>query len=123
MAVCMSTVRAEGEMVQIIKDGRLVFEVPWQAALDLSKAIHAKAKQCEEFADRERIIHDQAIVTRLGLRFGLTSNPFMLKEATKEAAWNRDLRRYIRADRAMGIQSQSVVGTPSLIQQVGGNRR
>ena len=122
MSICITTVRAEGEFVQIVKDDRLVFELPWQAALDLAKAIHGKAKECEEFACRDTIIHDQAIVTRLGLRFGLTSNPHMLKEAAKEAAWNRDLRRYIRADRAMGIASQSVVGTPSVVQHKGGTR-
>ena len=80
MSICITTVRAEGEFVQIVKDDRLVFELPWQAALDLAKAIHGKAKECEEFACRDTIIHDQAIVTRLGLRFGLTSNPHMLKE-------------------------------------------
>ncbi len=109
-------IRHEGMRVQVLKDGRVLLELPWQAALDLAKALHAQGKRAEEIDRAQAIIHDQAIVTRLGLRFGLTSHPLLLREAGKEAAWNRNLRRYIPSGRAYGIASQEMVGAPIIIQ-------
>jgi len=109
-------VRHEGTRVLVIKDGRALLDLPWQAALDLSKALHAQGKRAEEIDRAKAIIADQAIITRLGLRFGITSHPLLLREAGKDAAWDSKLRRYIPAAKAMGIASQTIVGAPQLIQ-------
>jgi len=112
-------VRQEGMTIQVLRDGKLILEMPYDAALEVSKAIYTQAKKGEEIAERETIITDQAILTRIGANFGLTSHPHLLKEATKEAAWNSKLRRYIPLGRAGGIKSQSIVGAPSLIMKGG----
>lgn len=108
-------IRQEGSRVLVISGGRAVLDLPYQAALDLAKALHGKARQADEWAHAKAVIADQAIVTRLGLRFGLTSHPVLLKEAVHQAAWSRDLRRYIPSSKALGIASQVVVGAPSLV--------
>ncbi len=109
-------VRDEGNRVLVIRDGRAILDLPWDAALALAKALRIKALQAEETDKAESIVFDQAILTRLGVPFGLTNNETILKEATKEAAWNSDLRRYIRGKRAGGLESQAVVGTPNIIR-------
>jgi hypothetical protein len=109
-------IRQEGTRVLVIKDGRTLLDLPWQAALDLAKALQAKGKRAEEIDRAPAIIADQAIITRLGLRFGLTSHPAMLREAAKEAAWNSHLRRCIPSAKAGGIASQSIVPAPIVIQ-------
>ena len=109
-------VRDEGNRVLVIRDGKAILDLPWDAALALSKALRVKALQAEETDKAESIVFDQAILTRLGVPFGLTNNATILKEATKEAAWNSDLRRYIRGKRAGGLESQAVVGTPNIIR-------
>ena len=109
-------VRDEGNRVLVIQNGKAILDLPWDAALALAKALRIKALQAEETDKAESIVFDQAILTRLGVPFGLTNNPVILKEATKEAAWNSDLRRYIRGKRAGGLESQAVVGTPNIIR-------
>lgn len=108
-------VRQEGARVLVLRQGRALLDLPWQAALDLAKALHAQGKRAEEIDRAQAIIADQAIVTRLGFRFGLTSHPVLLKEATKAAAWDRTLRRYIPPSKAWGITSQQVVGSPRVL--------
>jgi hypothetical protein len=106
------SIRQEGISVLVVVDGRAVLEMPWQAALDVSMAIRIQAKEAEALAKVEGIIWDQAILVRSGAPFGLTSHRDMLKEATKEAAWNSPLRKYMPG----GIKSQAVFGVPRLIQ-------
>jgi hypothetical protein len=110
------TIRQDGTRVMLVYQGRCLCSMPWQAALDLAHAIRIQAKRAEELDRAPAIIHDQAIVTRLGLRFGLTSHPALLREACRQAAWDRNLRRYIPSGKARGLDRQSVVGAPSLIQ-------
>lgn len=109
------TVRQEGDRVLLLEGGRTVLELPWDAAVQLSKAILAQARKAEELVKAEQIIADQALLTRLGTPLGLTNNPAMLKAAANEAAWNRDLRRRVPLKRAGGIKSGAVFGTPKLI--------
>lgn len=106
------TVRREGVRVLLLHNGTLLFSLPWQAAIELSRALYAKAKEAEEEAHAAKIVYDQAILTRVGFPIGLSNRPDILAEAAREAAWNSDLRRYIRGDRAMGIVNQTVFGTP-----------
>ncbi len=108
-------VRQEGDRVLLLHNGRLLFSLPWNAALELGRALHVQGKKAEEEAAAARIVYDQAILTRVGFPIGLSNRPDILAEAAKEAAWNRNLRRYIRGDRAMGIANQTVFGTPRII--------
>lgn len=112
MSLATARVRHDGTRVQFEVNGRLVFDAAWQDALALADAIRSHAKRAEELAHVDGIIADQALLIRRGVRFGLTNRPDMLKEAVKEAAWNRTLRRALPG----GIRSTSVVGTPALIQ-------
>ena len=109
------TVRREGTRVLVLSGGRLLFDLEWDAALALARALRVQGKAAEEEASAERIVMDQAILTRLGVPFGLTSRPDMLREACKEAAWNSDLRRYVPPGRAKGIESQAVFGKARVI--------
>lgn len=104
-------VRAEGRNVVVIKGGRTVFDMPWDAALALARAIYAKAKEAEEFAHAEAIVLDQAILTRLGVPIGLSDNRDIQQAAGREAAWNSKLRRYLPG----GVRSQEIFGTPTII--------
>ena len=110
-------VRREGTRVLVLHNGRLLFDLEYDAALALAKALHIQGKKAEEEVHALDIIADQAILTRLGVPVGLTSRPDMLKKACNEAAWNSDLRRRIPPARAGGIASQAVFGTPTIIAQ------
>lgn len=110
-------IRQEGDRVHLLYNGRLICTLPHDAALAVARAIHAQAKKAEEWSHAEAIVFDQAILTRLGVPLGLTSHPTLQKEAMKEAAWNSDLRRWIRGKRAGGIESQAVFGTPTVIKE------
>lgn len=108
----------EGTRVLLFVDGELVCDVPWKGALEISRALRIKAKEAEALAKANKIIMDQALLTRAGFPIGLTSNPDMKKEAMKEAAWNRDLRRYIPLSKAGNIASGESVGEPTLIKHL-----
>lgn len=112
MTLATARVACVGTKVLFEVDGRRVFEADWHDALAIADAIRAQAKRAEELAHAEGIIADQALIIRKGLPFGLTSRLDMLKEAVKEAAWNRTLRRALPG----GIKSKAVVGTPAIIQ-------
>lgn len=102
----------EAGRVRLLFGGRLVTEMPWEAALALAKALMHAGRRAEEFVKANAIIEDQAILIRRGIPLGLSSNPDILAEAEKEAAWNSDLRRYIPS----GIESQEAVGSPTVIK-------
>lgn len=107
------TIRQEGQRVIVISNGKAILDLPWDAAQALAKALHIKAHLAEEEAKALDIIYDQAILTRLGIPFGLTNRRDMQKEAMKEAAWNPNLRRYIRSS----VESREVFGTPVIRNQ------
>lgn len=109
-----ATVRQEGERVLLLHNGRLLFSLPWAAALDLARALFVQGKRAEEEANAARIVIDQAILTRAGFPIGLSNRQDILAEAAKEAAWNSDLRRYMRGPQAAGIANQTVFGTPTI---------
>lgn len=104
------SVRQEGDHVLVIRNGQAILDLPYQAALDLAKALRIKGKAAEEIAKAEQVIFDEAILLRVGANIGLTNHPVILREAMKEAAWNSDLRRYIPPPRAGGLESQAVFG-------------
>lgn len=106
------SIRQEGERVLLIKDGRLILDLPWQAALEVARAIHQKAKLAEQLACADKLIIDQAILLRAGAPFGLSSHPLILRESVREALTNRQLRRYLPG----GVKSKEIVGQPAIIQ-------
>jgi hypothetical protein len=71
-----------------------VFNVPWQQALDIAKALHKHAKLAEELANAEQIIHQEAALMRSGAPISLVTREDMKREAGKEAAWGW-ARRYL----------------------------
>jgi len=110
-------IRQEGQRVIVISNGKAILDLPWDAALAVAQAIRVKARLAEEQAKAEQIVFDQALLTRLGLPLGLTGNRAIQREAQKEAAWNSDLRRYIRHNRMGGMGSQTALGAPAIIRR------
>jgi len=110
-------IRQEGQRVVVISNGKAILDLPWDAALAVAQAIRTKALLAEEQAKAEAIVFDQALLARLGVPFGLTGNKAIQQEARKEAAWNSDLRRYIRHNRMGDMGSQAVVGAPAIIRR------
>ena len=108
-----ASIRQEGTAVQLIVDGRLMLDLPWDAALALAQAIHVQAKKAEELAKADQVIYDQAILLRAGLSIGFATDPAMIAEAGKEAAWNSDLRRYMENN----LDQSGTVFPPSVIQE------
>jgi hypothetical protein len=105
------TVRAEGNMVQLIEGGMLILELPWEAARVLSRAIRAQAARAEQSAKILKVISDQAVLIRQGFPIALTNRPDVFKEAGNEAAHNRELRRTMPG----GVPSGVVFGSPAVL--------
>lgn len=110
-------IRQEGQRVIVISNGQAILDLPWDAALAVAQAIRVKALLAEEQAKAEAIALDQALLLRLGIPLGLTGNRSIQQEAYKEAAWNSDLRRYIRTNRMGGMGSQAALGAPAIIRR------
>ena len=62
------------DVVLVLKDGKFL-ELPWDAALILARAITIQARRIEKTVKANQIIGDQALLMRLGIPLGLTSNP------------------------------------------------
>lgn len=107
----MSTIRVKqsGTNVLLLLNGVVVAEMPWQAALDVGNAFRSVGKLAEQEANPHRTIADHALLIRAGIPIGLSNHPRMIAEACKEAAWNRDLRRYMPS-----IKSREVFGAPRI---------
>jgi len=104
---------ARGEiLLEEAGTGRLLLIAPLSAAHAVGEALIAKARELETVEKAASVIYDQAILQRLGMRFGVTSDPVLQAEAMKEAHWNSGLRRYLPG----GVRSQEVVGVPTLIK-------
>lgn len=108
------TIHQEGDRVHLIVNGRIVADLPWNAALEVAQAIRAQAARAEEVAKREQVAYDHAIALRLGLPFGLAFNADIRKLGEQAAQFDRGLRRYLPG----GIRSQESVGTPSVIRHL-----
>lgn len=88
-----ASVQQDGERVKLIIDGKLVADLPPEAAIALGRALITKGRLAEEIVYRERVIADQALLFRSGVGIPLAVNPALRAEAAKEAAWNSELRR------------------------------
>ena len=104
------TTRVEGGMVQLIENGTLLFDLPWEAAKSLSRAIRMQAARAEQNAKINKVIADQAVLIRKGFPIALTSRPDVFKEAGNEAAHDRTLRRALPG----GIPNGVKFGYPSV---------
>lgn len=99
-------VRAEGERVLVIVDERSFMDLGWKEAKQLAEAIRAKALEAEEYAMRERLVQDGAILARAGAPFTLSNRPDVLEEVKKEAAWSPLLRRFMPG----GVKARELFG-------------
>lgn len=90
------TIRAEGDKVQIIQQGKMVSEMTWQEALEIGNALVRKAHEAEETAKAEQVAQDSALLLRAGLP-PLTDNVHIIKRAHQIAT--HDLRRYMPKDK------------------------
>lgn len=108
-------VRQEGAavLVQFIDGARsFVLQLEHQTAAEIARLLAGAARQAEEWAHAERIAQDSAILLRAGAGFALSDHPAIRAEAAKEAAWNRDLRRYLPG----GVKSAEAFGVPTILQ-------
>lgn len=105
------TIRAEGGNVLLVFNNRAI-KMPWEAALEVARHLAGKAREAEEFVKAESIIKDGAILDRLGIPFGLSSNPKIKVEVRKEAQWDSDLRKKIKGSRVPSVHSKEAFGTP-----------
>lgn len=100
-------IRQEGDRVHVIVDGQVAIDLPWQAADKLWMGVRAKTRLAEEYAKRDQIAYDSAILVRAGAGFALSSRPDVKDEVKKIAAHDRGLRRYMPS-----IKSQEKFGHP-----------
>jgi len=98
-----------GQLVLLVIGGKTV-EMPWQAALELGRALVSRARDAEEQAKAPQVARDAAILLRAGARIGLSSDPKIRDEAGKLAAWDEELRRCMPG----GIKSQEMLGRPAI---------
>lgn len=102
----------DGDRVIVTRDGETIINVPWDQAIEISKAIYAHAKQAEETASAEKIVHQNAALLRAGAPFSLTNNPILQKLSGNEAAWGWP-RKYLRNKiRQRGVFAPSVYHAP-----------
>lgn len=99
-------VRQEGRQVILVIDGRGL-EMPWQVARQISDALRTKSVAAREFEQAEMVIHDQALLQKIGAPFGVTDNPRIQREAIKLA---------VQTQRPGQIVSTAAVGTPTITQ-------
>lgn len=100
-------IRQEADRVLVIVDGRCVADLDWRAADTLIAALRQKKLLAEEYAKRDQIARDSAILLRAGARMVLSARPDVKTEAATIAAHDRDLRRYMPT-----IRSQESFGHP-----------
>lgn len=108
---CRADIRAEGDRVLLAIDGR-GYAIPWQQAIELGRALIAKAREAEEVASANRIIADQALLTRVGAPFALSNNRLIRGAARTAAQWDSALRRAIKA-----TPRREHVGVPTIHQE------
>lgn len=97
-------VKVDGPRVVVTEGTDLIFDLPWESALVLAKALHIAAKRAEEDAKALEVIEDQALLDHLGIPIGLSNRKDIREEA---------LRRAVDMG---GIGSKAIFGTPKITQ-------
>lgn len=100
----------DGETLVRIDLPGATYLLPIAGAVDVHRALIAKARECEEQEAAESIAYDAAILARAGANFGLSSDPAIQAEALKIAQWDTNLRRYMRTS-----PRARVLGAPRII--------
>lgn len=101
----------DGEGLCVLNLGADFIQMETSVARQIARMLTEAVRRVEELEQAERIAMDSAILLRAGSNFALSNNPKIIGEATKLAAWDGDLRRYMPG----GVQSQEAMGTPSII--------
>jgi len=105
MSIVDLRVRQEGRNVLVLQDGKVLFDMPYEAALQLAKALQAKAKCCEQLVRAERVIADQVVLLKAGVPLNLSGPlPKIFTEAAKQLPG------------AGNVPSRMKVGTPGVTQ-------
>jgi hypothetical protein len=101
--------------VDVLLQGALWISASAADARRIGESILQVSGMVEEEQDSERIIYEQALLTRTGALpgLGLSDNPKINAAARVEAAHNRDLRRYVPTPNYVG---EFVAGLPTLRQ-------
>lgn len=104
------TVRQEIEngRVLILRDGVVVVDMPWEMVDEFCKVMRVKKLLCEEYAKREQLAQDSAILLRAGAQMALSARQDVKDEAAKRAVHDRELRR----SNLKGITSGEAFGHP-----------
>ncbi len=84
-----------GDRVVMVHNGKVITDMPWQSAYEFAKQLQKAGGKAEEFAKREQIIDDQALLIRTNAPIGLSADPHIQKEAFKKAETDRGLRKAI----------------------------
>ena len=110
--IARAVVKKDGADVLIVIDGQKYCRLPWDAALELARAITIQARRIEEQVKALSIVKDQALLMRSGAPFGLSSHPDIIAEAKKEAVHNKELRKAVLG-RGIG---GPILGAPRVIK-------
>lgn len=113
MGVRLDPTRAGG--VLVLKDGKALCSLPWQAAEQLGKFLISTARLAHNELAAPAQVMDQAILMRAGFPVALGNNPALRERAALEAQWNRDLRRSNLNDQKASIPSRESFGLPTLV--------
>lgn len=97
------TVRHEGKKVLLLAGGVLLAEMDWRKADEFTKALNRHARLAEEEEKANQVVADAALMLRSGAPFALSNRLDIMREAAKEAYWNRDLRRYLPMVKTKGV--------------------
>lgn len=103
-------IRHEGTRVLVLQGGVALFDMPWEAALELSAAITAQARLAEERAKIHEVARDQAILMRAGSPIGILNTPGGMDLAKQIATGDRDLRRFMPNH----IKTEEKFGSPTV---------
>lgn len=107
-------IRQEGEHVlcQFTHDGKsFVLQLEGKVSVDIGKLMQQKGLLADEWAQRERVADDSAILLRAGSNFALSNDPRIIEESKIRAAWGR-IRRYMPG----GVKSEEAFGTPRVVK-------
>lgn len=103
----------ENGHVDVLLQGKLWFSADAADTARIGKSIKQVADLVEEESDHERITQEQALLTRTGAPFGITSHPLILKDAKLEAEHGSNLRRYVPIP---SFRGRAMIGLPTIQQ-------
>lgn len=112
------TIHRESTRVYLKRGNEVLLDMPWEAALEVGRALIQLGRQAEQVCKIDQVIADQAILMRAGAPIALTGNQAAQQEALKEAMWNPQLRKYM-PDRVGNIATAETFGLPVITTKRG----